>query len=988
MLPSRDLQRIPWQRYWAKHDGSMRVDDLGYLIPPSRDRRFNLQPDVFTYEEVASKPFLSLMGETGSGKSDAIVELGHALTTSGSFVKYVTLELIDSSETLRSQLEPAKLAAQAGTKVTLLFDQYEVSGLGEVTYKHIAHEVSTFPLDKTRIRLGCRSGSWSTEMERRFLQIWPDALALELGPLTRDEVLLALSAVRNAPTELLRELEERELVPLLTQPVTLRLIMGMIKRGEDLSKMTASEFYRKGVQVLLRPVRDQPCVLEESDRFAVARRLAAVSIFCRKHVVSNRPDDGKSPVGVLYVKEVARGSEPRNEDDTVNVSDAAVREVLQNTGLFNSRGTDRYGWVHASFAEFLAVDYLRTRQTPAEQTRGLLCLRADGNLIIPELQGVVRWLLSSELLPFGNDFIKKWPTTVLRSDVRSLTDSQIMLLVDALLEAADRGVLDIFSMIVRMRLAKLRHPSLGSQIGSCFHDKRKSERARGLAMRIASACRLNELAVEIADVALDKTEALDIRKTAAFIAAEMGNEAAHQALRPLVDPGEEADVEDDLRGSAFRALWPKHLTSVELFHLLPDPRNGHYFGMFALFLHELPGKLGVQDLEPALLWASSRTSSGYLGRVGRVVDGILSLALAHLDQPAVLQRVGDIIIARAKAHERLYSVESGVVSPLNSSARQVLAEHLAGRMPADELLEILLWESPCLLEPEDAFWLISKMREQESGAWADILVTLLRGHPEVTADHLKALWEVAERTQHLRDVLTPLLGPVKIDSPEADQARKVHERRRPQQVHAAADPEAAKRQAIVEAVLNGRTVEFIHLGYALGAQGNLGLDLVELSGWQQLSPEQQQRTREVALEFLSTQEDERAQWLGANRYPSLAIAGYRALRLLRHDPGALEDLPGDVWKRWVGIAIGMPFNEHAEREAQQDFVRHAGRLAKDVLHDALRTLIASDEVREQHERVLALFPVPWADELVGLVEDVVHSDSTRVHLSLLEALWS
>ena len=72
------------------------------------------------------------------------------LQADGQYVQYVALDLVDTGAALKRELEPSRLLAKDGKEVTLLFDQYEVSGLGETTYRHLAREIADYPTGTVR----------------------------------------------------------------------------------------------------------------------------------------------------------------------------------------------------------------------------------------------------------------------------------------------------------------------------------------------------------------------------------------------------------------------------------------------------------------------------------------------------------------------------------------------------------------------------------------------------------------------------------------------------------------------------------------------------------------------------------------------------------------------------------------------------------------------------------------------------------------------
>ena len=72
-------------------------------------------------------------------------------------------------------------------------------------------------------------------------------------------------------------------------------------------------------------------------------------------------DLGTVPSDAVKVDELVGGTEPSPLGDVV-VDDAAVGEVLGISGLFTSRGGgDCVGWVHQTYAEFLAARFLHGR---------------------------------------------------------------------------------------------------------------------------------------------------------------------------------------------------------------------------------------------------------------------------------------------------------------------------------------------------------------------------------------------------------------------------------------------------------------------------------------------------------------------------------------------------------------------------------------------------------------------------------------------------
>ena len=64
------------------------------------------------------------------------------------------------------------------------------------------------------------------------------------------------------------------------------------------------------------------------------------------------------------------------DGNSFEVDEAVIKETI-NTGLFDSRGENRMGWWHQTYAEFLAAWYLIQLQTPADQILKLLVHPGD-----------------------------------------------------------------------------------------------------------------------------------------------------------------------------------------------------------------------------------------------------------------------------------------------------------------------------------------------------------------------------------------------------------------------------------------------------------------------------------------------------------------------------------------------------------------------------------------------------------------------------------
>ena len=192
------------------------------------------------------------------------------------------------------------------------------------------------------------------------------------------------------------------------------------------------------------------------------------------------------------------------------VSEAAIREAL-DTGLFSSRGRNRMGWAHQTYAEFLAAQYLVQHETTLTQTMSLITHPGDiDRKLVPQLHETAAWLAGMMPEAF-REIMKVAPEVLLRSDVATADVRDRAALVEALLQLCDEEKLLIRDLYISGRFRKLDHPGLAEQLGRTFVMERKSIFARRLAIDIAGACGLQALQTELAGIALDPTQPPEIR---------------------------------------------------------------------------------------------------------------------------------------------------------------------------------------------------------------------------------------------------------------------------------------------------------------------------------------------------------------------------------------------------------------------------------------------------------------------------------------------
>ena len=144
------------------------------------------------------------------------------------------------------------------------------------------------------------------------------------------------------------------------KPLTLNLLLALFLQDGRLPR-SARDLYMRGCLALCeendvsrRAARRVG--LESEQRLRMAGRLAAVTMLATRYAIWTGAETAGIPVEDVTVSALTHGCED-GDFPSVEVTDSAVREVL-DTGLFTSRGTDRMGWAHQYYAEFLAALHL------------------------------------------------------------------------------------------------------------------------------------------------------------------------------------------------------------------------------------------------------------------------------------------------------------------------------------------------------------------------------------------------------------------------------------------------------------------------------------------------------------------------------------------------------------------------------------------------------------------------------------------------------
>jgi hypothetical protein len=974
------MSRYPWKRFWAPREGQINLSDQGFLADPeSESGWYSPNPDLQAFGEIAALPCLVLLGEPGIGKSTAIDTERNTVEAEarelGDAVLQLDLRSVHSEQTLNRRIFdiPAFKNWEAGDHHLHLF----LDSLDEALLE--ANSLASFfvdelrPLDLARLtlRIACRTAEWPETVTAQLTGLWgEDRVGIfELAPLRRRDVEQALEIEGMDAQSFIAEAIARGVVPLVINPVTLGLLIDEY-RSHALLPTTQASLYRRGLLALCeerdptRIERGEAGNLSPAQRIAVAKRLAAVTIFAARDLISLAPGGAPTGSAAAAVKELVGGEEPVSEEagaPHVAVNEAAVRETV-GTGLFSARGANLFGFGHQTYAEFLAACYVLDHGMSADDVLTLLTSPGDPEQhVVPQLHEVAGWLATLEPMVFRAMLVRD-PIVLLRSDVQLADPSEREQLVAQILDLS----LEQDGFEARAYYYKLGHPLLSKQLEPIVTDKDAHWARRRTAVDIAEECVLRDLQGVLATIALDTTEEHTVRVDAAYAVTRLGDIDTKKRLAPLLTLAPDEDPDDELKGCALCALWPQSLRAEAVLPELTPPRQPNLLGAYYMFLSQgFVRDLNPSDLPNALEWARAQPRGHRQSVFDDLIDQIILAAVTHLGNPQIAEALAQTATSFLARDYRLIAGtrgdEIGKTLLENVERRRRLVECMVPYLVTGELKPShLAFAQERLVQPSDTPWLLEKLdgaAGAAEGAWAGLIETAFRpGDPTFIEDVLEA----RERSDALRELLSPYLDTVELSSPHATELRDRHMRYKLREQEderlTELDPPLEERVATsLTRFEQGEVDAWWRLTLELSREEatptvvNLFKSDIHTSpAWRDADAALRDRLTAAASLFLRLGDPRTEDWFGTNQMQRAAIAGFCALRLLLHEsPRRLEELEPKLWKRWAPTILAFPvYDDSDARPAQRTLIRSAYAHAADEVVSSLLVLIDTEGKRD------------------------------------------
>ncbi|MEC0239751.1 hypothetical protein P4H66_07755 [Paenibacillus dokdonensis] len=960
-----------WKRFWCPRTGTINLSDGGYLYNPESEYGHIYNENVVPFDKISEAPCLILLGEPGIGKTEALRSIENS---GGNHTLKIDLRSYGTEDRLVRDIfeNPLFEACLKGKHHLHLFLDSLDECLLRIDYVAVllAEEFKKYKtnpnLKNLFLRIACRTADWPSLLERELTDLWgkDNIQIMELVPLRRVDVYYAATELGIDADKFMNEIWEKEVIPLAIKPITLKFLFNLyIRHGSFPS--TQKELYMKGCELLCEETNESRVAsrntgsMRAKDRLKVASRIAALMVFSNKYAVWRDINFGDVPEEDITISDIS-GEYLKQREVSLVIPDSEIEETL-STGLFSSRGLNRLGWAHQTYAEFLAALYVTQNELSPVQIMSMIEHPLDSERkLIPQLYEVSAWIATMNVDVFRQIIICE-PQVLLRSDVTSADTEDKKSLVDSLLDLYNSE--KITDRDFDEYLYKLSNPILEQQIRPYVVDQQYSYLARRAAIRIAIACKLNAIQDDLLKVALNQEEDYQVRIQAGYALCRLANEETRRKLLPLAKSEVGEDADDELKGTALRALWPQHISGEELFSLLTVPKRRNFTGIYRMFLnYEFLDKLQIKDLPTALRWVLNYAVKDQIdSQIDDLVYGILNKAGQYLDAHDVRIAFTDVIRARLIHFDNLCYIKDLLQ---NQIIRQTLLLSLLNTEAEKEVIHSLAFS--WLIKPEDFPWMIEQLKDDTIPEFQQKLIILIkRAFDTSNSEQVELLYCAIQNNALLAEHCQVFFQSIPLDSEQARELKESYIRMAKLQElndkYPTINPPVQKRISLrLNEFEAGDLDAWWRLNWDLGInEDNRHVEEYEpniklLPNWNKVNAYDVERIGFAARKYLLEKKSEASNWFGTDTWHRPAMAGYKALRFVyEQDYEFLLSLTSSHWENWSPVIFTQwVTSERDEMTIHAQLIKLAYVNAPDRVISDLIQLI--DKENQQHSNVFII----------------------------------
>src|SRR5258708_23858891 len=304
-------KNYPWTRFWCPREARYAFDFSGFLEDPQGEHGKVLNPAARPLEAWTNTPCLILLGEPGIGKTDVLRRFQSAPEDATRLLQYVDLGIFGSTDHLlrgvfqSTWFDKWKRGEQ---KLELLLDGLDECRvhIAQVS-KLIGSALADVPRERLILRIACRAVGWPETLTEGLEKLFGSdrVVVIELLPLRRVDVQVAAKANSIEYEPFLKQIREQEIQGLAMRPVTLDLLIKLLK-AEGRLPASRLDLYKRAARVLCEdsPERNDnlpPPGTDPDQRVAMATRIAACLLLSGGTAISTGGEAARDDEGIFLV---------------------------------------------------------------------------------------------------------------------------------------------------------------------------------------------------------------------------------------------------------------------------------------------------------------------------------------------------------------------------------------------------------------------------------------------------------------------------------------------------------------------------------------------------------------------------------------------------------------------------------------------------------------------------------------------------------------
>jgi hypothetical protein len=447
---------------------------------------------------------------------------------------------------------------------------------------------------------------------------------------------------------------------------------------------------------------------------------------------------------------------------------------------------------------------------------------------------------------------------------------------------------------------------------------------------IAIFCQEKAIQSCLVKIALDTTQPYEIRKISADAVCQIGDENTKKQLQPLALDNIENDPDEDLKGYGFQAIWPQHITALDLLSHLSLPITIGVLGSrYQEFIaREFIKYLKLSDLPVAIKWLEQLPKRHFLHYPFiELADSVMLKAWQNLNEPTVIEAFASIAMLKLKQYEGIFGSSSGSfrldseqncddeIEPLiknSDDKRRKLIETIVSLITEPE--EILAWLTRIVCS-KDIPWIIEKATSSESDdvvkIWAEILDGSLNRHKLKwkNTKHIDSLLDACSIKSVIKAKFECYITPIELNSEVANQAKAYYLRhesyRKQPEPTSLTTPELKQEVVLVLERIELKQPElWWQIPQAMTLVSRADLDITIFPGWIEADIDIRSRVMKSAKAYLFLEKLDIQEYKSNNSLSlsNAQLAGCRALYLLfQQDLEFVSTIPSKVWMKWMRV---------------------------------------------------------------------------------------